>query len=125
MITLYGPINTGAAVGADGAATIAKDTPNRVIGTIRGIGVRYNGDDPATADLTIAGKGTDCLAKPILTVTDGNTDKWFFPKELIDTIAGAEVAANYTDIAIYDFVTITLAQANTGDTVDVWFLLEN
>lgn len=125
MITLYGPINTGKAVGADGAATIAKDTPDHVKGIIRGIGVKYNGDKPATADLTIAGKGTDCLAKPILTVTDGNTDKWFFPKELIDTIAGVEVAANYTDIAVHDIVTITLAQSNTDDTVDVWFLLEN
>jgi hypothetical protein len=124
MISVCGPFNTGAAVGADGVATINVDTPYPIRGIIRGVGVKYNGDKPGTADLTIKGKGTNCLTKPILTVTDGNTDKWFFPKELIDTVAGVEVATVYEDIAIDDVVNIKLDQTNTGDTVYVWFLLE-
>lgn len=123
MINVVGPFNTGKAVGADGVATVNVDT-QRLTGTIRGVGVKYNGDKPATADLTIKGKGTTCLTKPIITITDGNTDGWFFPHEVIDTVAGAEVAGVYTPIVIDDIVNINIAQTNTDDTVDVWFILE-
>jgi hypothetical protein len=123
MIGVVGPFNTGKAVGADGVATVNIDT-HRLTGTIRGVGIKYTGDKPGTADIVIKGKGTTCLSKPILTVTDGNTDGWFFPQELIDTIAGVSVAGVYTPVVIDDVVNIDLAQTNTDDSVDVWFILE-
>jgi hypothetical protein len=125
MISIAGPFNTGAAVGADGSATINVDTPHVIQGIIRGVAVKYAGDKPATADVTIKGKGTTCPSKPIITITDGNTDGWFFPKEIIDGTDGAAIAANYTDIAICDYVNIAVAQTNTGDSVEAWLLLEN
>jgi len=124
MVNLVGPYNTGKAVGVDGAATINIDI-KRLTGCVRGVGVKYNGDKPATADLIIKGKGTTSLTKPILTVTNGNTDSWFFPHEVIDGVDGAAVAGTYTPVYIDDVVNIELKESNTDDTVDVWFLLEN
>jgi hypothetical protein len=130
MINLAGPFNSGLAVGADGSATANADT-----GTLRGkvlaIYVRYNGSPPAgTTDAVVATAGVNHPAVTLLTLANGATDGWRYPRTQIQTTAG--VGANYAatfpiyePIPIHDEVNVLIDDANAGDSIDVWLLLED
>lgn len=126
MIEIAGPFNSGDAVGGDGVATINADTPTVLDGLIRGIYIKYNDSPPAgTTDVTIATKGTNAPAMTLLALANGATSGWRWPKALINlNTDGSQVAANYDLIAVHDIINILIAQANAGDNIDVWFLIE-
>lgn len=123
---LYGAINSGAAVGADGAATVDKTTLHKLCGKMSAIYVKYNGDKPATTDVTIKTAGTNAPSVTFLTLTNKNTDGWFFPRMIPDDLVGVDLAALVVaePIPFDDYVTISVAQSNTDDTVDVYLLIE-
>ena len=119
---LYGPINSGAAVGADGAATVTAYSTTEIHGFIYAVYVKYNGDKPATTDVTISTKGTSPKVPSIsiLTLTDKNTDGLFLPRINAHSILGVVDTSGDKHIPISDYLKIVVAQANTDDTVDVW-----
>ena len=126
-------INSGTAAGADGSATANSTTNNPVFGEIYGVYVKYNDSPPGTTDVTIATDGTTSGAHPaatILSLTDANTNGWFYPRIGVQTTAGAAMlfAAGGTavpgKIPTADFIKVTIAQANAGDSVDVWLLVD-
>ena len=119
---LYGPFNSGAAVGADGAATVTAYSSVPIHGFIYALYVKYNGDKPATTDVTISTKGTSpsIPSISILTLTDKNTDGLFLPRINAHSILGVVDASGDKLIPIDDALKIVVAQANTDDTVDVW-----
>lgn len=127
---LYGPINSGVAVGADGSATANATGTAIICGEIYGVYVRYNDSPPAgTTDVTIATAGTDHPAVTILTLTDGATDGWRYPRVALATNAGAAVTYDgtrpiYGNIPIADKIKVTIAQANAADSADVWLLVD-
>lgn len=123
---IFGPFNSGAAVGADGAATINKDTNIRFCGRMAGIYIKYNGDKPATNDVIIKTTGTNAPSITFLTLTNKNTDGWFFPRMIPDDLLGVDLAALAIaePIPFDDFVNISLAQSNTDDSIDVYLLVE-
>ncbi len=128
MLRQYGPYNSGAAVGDPGVATANADTSVAINGWIKAVYVKYNDTPPATTDVTIKTKGTSPAApsQAILTVTDANSSGWFFPRPQIHTTAGAAVAAQYTPegVPVFDLVNVKIDQANVGDNVDVWLIVE-
>ena len=119
---LYGPINSGAAVGADGAATVTAYSTTEIHGLIYAVYVKYNGDKPATTDVTISTKGTSPKVPSIsiLTLTNANTDGLFLPRINAHSILGVVDTSGDKHISISDYLKIVVAQANTDDTVDVW-----
>ena len=119
---LYGPINSGAAVGADGAATVTAYSTTEIRGLIYALYVKYNGDKPASTDVTISTKGTSPKVPSIaiLTLTDANTDGLFLPRVVTHSALGVANALVETHIPISDYLKVVVAQANTDDTVDVW-----
>ena len=119
---LYGPINSGAAVGADGSATVTAYSTTEIRGLIYALYVKYNGDKPASTDVTISTKGTSPKVPsiPILTLTDANTDGLFLPRINAHSVLGVVDTSGDKHIPISDFLKIVVAQANTDDTVDVW-----
>jgi len=119
---LYGPINSGAAVGADGAATVTAYSTTEIHGLIYAVYVKYNGDKPATTDVTISTKGTSPKVPSIaiLTLTDKNTDGLFLPRINAHSVLGVVDTSGDKHIPISDYLKIVVAQANTDDTVDVW-----
>jgi len=119
---LHGPINSGAAVGADGAATVTAYSTTEIHGLIYALYVKYNGDSPATTDVTISTKGTSPKVPSIsiLTLTDANTDGLFLPRINAHSILGVEDSSADKHIPISDYLKILVAGANTDDTVDVW-----
>ena len=119
---IYGPFNSGAAVGADGAATITAYSTTKINGLIYSVYVKYNGDKPATTDLTISTKGTtpNVPSYPILTLTDKNTDGLFLPRTNAHSLLGVVDTSGDKMLPISDYLKMVLAQANTDDSVDIW-----
>lgn len=129
--TVIGPINTGTTAGGVGVSTANATTSINIIGTITAVYVKYNGSPPAgTTDVTIATQGTSPAppANTILTLTDAATDGWFYPRHQVHDEAGGGVTYDATNevyeaVQVHDKITVTIAQANDGDSADVWLLV--
>ena len=126
MTTLYGPLNSGAAAGADGVATANTDSAIVLRGAVLGLYVRYNDSPPAgTTDITIATKGSRAPALTLLTIANAATDGWFWPRVQVHTTAGAAITATYDYAAIDDKINVNIAQANASDSIDVWLVMDD
>jgi len=125
MINLVGPINSGKAVGADGAATVTAYSDHAVIGLIHAVIVKYNGDKPATTDVVVSTKGDNAPTLTILTLTDKNADGNFPVRVLGSSNLGVADASAIQLLAIADIIKVVVTGANTDDTVDVWLVMEN
>ncbi len=130
MTRLAGPFNSGAAAGGAGVATANLTSTIRVKGKVLAVGVEYLDSPPAgTTDVTIATSGSIGPTQTILTLTNAATDGWFYPRTPAQDPTGTDVtydATNeiYIPFAIDDTITITIAQANNDDNVNVWLILE-
>lgn len=123
-ISLFGPLNTGAATGGSGVATANATSSQILTGRVLGVYVKYNDSPPAgTTDVSVATTGTRHPATTILTRTNTATSGWFYPAlQLCDT-SGTAITGAYDGILISDQVKVTIAQADNADNVDVWLLL--
>jgi hypothetical protein len=127
----YGPINSGAAVGADTAATANNTSGSIVCGKVHAVYVKYNGCAEAGTDVTVTTLGTSpsVPAITILSIENNNTDSLYYPRAQVHTTAGAALTMDGTEIltdkiAVQDKIKVTIAEADAGDTVDVWVALE-
>lgn len=126
MTRIVGPLNSGAAVGGNGAATASATSTIEIRGFVASIGIKYNDAPPAVStDVTISTQGTspNAPSRNILTVTNAATDGYFQPQVNVWSTTGAQQAAVWTPIPIADYVTVTIANANAADNVDVWLLM--
>ena len=117
-------INSGATDGGAGASTNNNTSSHIVVGQICSIGVTYNGSPPASTDVVIATAGKNGPALTILTLTNANSNGWFHPRHAIDNNAGADITYDGTrvvhdKVTVADYLKVTVAQANDGDSVDV------
>lgn len=124
---MLGPINSGSAAGSNGSATATGTSDVIVSGKFLGAYIKYNDTPPATTDVTIKTKG-DSPAVPsitLLAVSDANTSGIFLVrKQAVDTSAAA-ITGEYVPIPVWtDKIQVVIAQANAGDNVDVWVLME-
>ncbi len=49
---------------------------------------------------------------------------WYYPRSQACDVAGFPISGEYTQIPVYDYVTLTVEGADVGDVVDCWFMLE-
>ncbi len=128
---LVGPLYSGAAVGADGAATATSTTAVVHCGLVHAVYVQYLDSPPAgTTDVTVETAGGAHPAQTVLGIVNAATSGWFYPR--VPTVSTAGAAALYAAggaavndrAAIADRVKVTVAQANAGDGVNVWLLME-
>lgn len=108
-------------VSGSGTST-ATATSGIINGRIIAIHIAYIDTPPNTTDVTIAGVSSPSL--PVLTVSNGATDGWRYPKASIVDTAGGAISGGYSDIYINDKVSVTIAQANDGDGVTVTIIWE-
>lgn len=122
---IAGPYNSGAAVGANGAATATGESPSRPNGLLYAVQVRYNDAPPAaTTDILIKTKGNSAPSITILSIANAATDGLFFPRmDECKAADGAALASNTALIPIQDIVQVTIAGADAGDNIDVWLYL--
>lgn len=72
---------------------------------------------PSTMDTTLTAPGNPA-SLTILTLTDVNTDGWYFPKVQDHNNVGAAVTGSYSKPLIHNGLDIAVAQADAGtDTV--------
>lgn len=107
---------TGASGGA-GSATANATGVRAIEGEIVGVYVEYLDSPPATTDVTI--ETVQAPAAPILTLTNANTDGWFYPVATVVDQDGAAVTDGHRPIVITDAVKVTIAGANDNDGVNV------
>lgn len=131
-LKLVGPLNTGTTAGGAGVSTANASTTTSVVGLVHSVYVKYNGAPPAgTTDITVKTVGTSPAPPSVtfLTLVNAATDGWFYPRVPAQDNAGTDVTFNgtqeiYIKYAVHDLINVTIAQANDGDSADVWFLLE-
>lgn len=128
MIRLVGPFSSGLTTGGAGTSGINVDTPTKLSGRMYSLYVKYNDSPPATTDVVIKTKGSLPAApsRTFITLTDKNTSNWFDVRVIPhDTLGVALSALTIAEpVAFDDVINIAVAQANDGDSVDVWFLLD-
>jgi hypothetical protein len=128
MINYIGPINSGAAVGANGEATASTTSAQIVTGRVLGLYVKYNDSPPAgTTDVVIETAGVTHPAVTIVTLTNQATSKWVYPRVTPQGVTGVDLAALTVlePAPIADKIKVTIDDANANDNVDVWLLVEN
>jgi hypothetical protein len=129
-IKTLGPIKSGVAAGGAGVATNNFTTLERVTGKIKAVVLKYLDSPPGTTDVTVATAGTLMPALTILTITNAAANAHFPIRHKISDEAGADVTYDgtnevYDDVVIDDYVKVTIAQADNGDSVDVFLIMED
>lgn len=126
MVSLVGPVQTPAATGGAGTATATIRTTSPVRGRVLAVYVKYLDAPPATTDVTVATSGTSHPLETVLSVSNAATDGWYYPKTATHlNTSGAVLTAEYgVGVPVHDTVDITIAQANDGDAVQVWMIVE-
>jgi hypothetical protein len=123
---LVGPITTPACTGADGSGAATVTTGEKVTGLVYAAYVSYVGDDPATTDVTISTRGTSPAAPSynILVATNLAADVLYYPRA-VSHVNTTGVAGTTNDqlVPVDDYITVTVAQANTGDIIKVWLMV--
>lgn len=131
MLNYIGPLNTGAAVGANGSATSSYTTPQVVTGRVVATYIKYNDSPPAgTTTATIATANATYPGQTVISIVNAATAGWFFPRVAVHSNAGAAVTYDGTrpiyDVQpVSDNLKVTISGANAGDSIDVWLMVEN
>lgn len=108
-----------------GAATTGSNVSAKpLIGRILAIHLAYANIAAATTDVTIATNGNTIPAKTIMTRADSVTAGWFNPRELMQGTTAADLTAIYDLIPVHDYITVSVAQADSG-TVTATILYED
>jgi hypothetical protein len=108
MIQQYRVVVTVAGAAGSASGSAVSDYP--LYGKVVAVHVDYT-DQPNTADVTIT---AGVPAQTLLTVTNANTDGWFYPRVQTDTDAGAAISGGYDLAGIAGYVTVSVAQGDAG-----------
>ena len=122
-MAIYGPLNSGAAVGDNGLATISATSTAPLVGFVNWVYIKYNDSPPAaTTDVAIATLGTSPSApsRAILTIANAATAGYFHPRINAVDQTGSAISGVYEMIPIHDYVKVTVTGANAADNVDIW-----
>lgn len=130
--SLVGPLSSGAAVGGAGVATANATSSIIVRGKVLAVYLEYLDSPPAgTTDATVATAGVSALpAATILTVANSATDAVYYPRVIVHDTTGTGVTYDgtneiYEPQYIHDKVKVTIAQANAGDSVNAYLVIED
>ena len=113
--------------GSAGSATGTGVSDEGLTGLLRAVHVDYT-SMPATTDVTISTTAAPTVT--FLTLTNTNTDGWYYPMIAAHTNAGAAITYDgtrpiYTLFGINDIVTVSVAQADAlANAVIVTLLME-
>lgn len=127
MIDAIGPLNSGVTAGGAGVSTNNATGTIAITGKLLGFYLRFNDSPPAgTTDTTIQLVNGVLPTRTVLTITNGATDGFYAVRSGAVTTANAAITDSNVQIpCIRDNVKVTLAQANDGDSIDVWAVVES
>lgn len=107
-----------AVTGTAGSATGSRTT-GVVNGRILAVHLGYTGQ-PATTDVSVA--TTYAPTRNILTISNANTDAWFYPRVVMTNTSGAAITFDGTqpifgEIPVNDEIVVTVSQGDPGNIV--------
>lgn len=97
--------------GNAGSASGSAKSGKPVSGILLGVYVDYV-SQPATCDVTIATESAP--VKTLLTLTNANTDGWFYPRYLAHGSTGTVSTTDLVYHPVNDYVVVTVAQGDAG-----------
>jgi len=125
MIEAVGPYNTGAAAGGAGVSTANSTGDETITGRVLGYYIRYNDSPPATTDVTVTATGGVMPERALFVKSDYATDGYIAAELAVQDAAGAAVTNSHAPAPLVrDKIKVTIAQANVGDSVDVWVVVD-
>jgi len=126
MLDAIGPLNSGLTTGGAGTSTNNATGSIAITGNLLGFYIRFNDSPPAaTADTTIQLVNGVLPTRTVLTITNGATDGFYAVRQgAVSTANAAITDSNVYIPLIRDNIKVTLAQANDGDSVDVWAVVD-
>ena len=99
--------------GSAGSATGSGVSEIPLYGKLYAVYLDYT-TQAATCDVTISAGSP---AQTLLTVSNANTDAWFYPRVQADTDAGAAITEWYDEPPVCGYVTVSVAQSDAGSVV--------
>lgn len=111
----------------------ASGNASATIGPIRGqilaVHVNFSGSSASGTDTVVKTAGNLGASNTILSLTDTNTDGWYYPRAQVHDTSGTEVTYDgtngvYEPIPVYDTITLDISQNAQGETVDVVLIVE-
>lgn len=130
MMRSIGPLSSGVAAGSAGSATNNGSTDQVLCGRLIAAYVKYNDSPPSTTDVVIKTLGTESGSPPsttLLTLTNKNSSGWFYPRVTPDDLVGVDLTT-LTILEPMPFagkINVSIDGADSGDSVDVWLLIED
>lgn len=127
-VSIVGPLNTGAATGGAGVATSTATSTVPVNGRISAVYIEYLDSAPATSDVTIATAGNSAPSYTILSVSNSATNAVYYPRAATRSQVAAALTYDGTNPVsdlpiIADNWKVTIAQANDGDSANVYLFV--
>ena len=95
--------------GTAGSATGTGTTTRPVNGYLEAVKIDFT-SQASTADTTIV----DGMGQAILTLTDVNTDGWYYPHPEVHSVTGSQLNKHTGPMAIDSYITASVAQSNAG-----------
>ena len=107
-----------AVTGTAGSATGSRTT-GVINGRVLAVHLIYTGQ-PATTDVSVS--TTYAPVRNILTISNANTDTWFYPRVAMTNTSGAAITFDGTqaivgEIPVNDQITVSVAQGDPGNIV--------
>lgn len=126
MIEAVGPLNSGTTAGGAGVSTNNATGTSPITGELLGFYLRFNGSPPAgTTDTVIQLTGGVLPTRTVLTITNGATDGFYPVRQGAVSVANAAITDSNIEIpCVRDYVKVTISQADDGDSVDVWAVVD-
>jgi hypothetical protein len=100
--------------------TTDSETTDIIRGVIQAIRFDISATTPATADLSVAEAGS--LGRTLATATDIAADIIIYPSVQLTSNAGVGVTGAYAQAYVNDKLTVSLAQGDADNVVDVYIL---
>lgn len=112
--------------GSNGSAA-GSATSHILTGRLIAVYIDYT-NQPSTTDVTIA--TVNAPVRTLLTITDANTDAWFYPRVQVHGVTGTALTMDGTrlltdTLPLNDYVGVTVAQGDSAKTVDVYLIYES
>lgn len=122
-VRLVGPISSGVAAGSAGSATASNTTTVAISGRVEFVIITYDDSPPSTTDVVVATAGTNAPAYTLLTVANRNTQ---YAHPLVNSAYEENAGAvAYLSPTICDYITVTISQADSGDSVNVYLIVSD
>lgn len=100
--------------------TTDSETTDIIRGVLQVIHADITATTPATTDVTVVEAGS--LGRTLFTATDMSGDVTVYPCVQLTTNAGVGVDAQYTQTYVHDKLTVSLAQGDADNVVNVYIM---